>query len=99
MDFLVVPTVRFQRLNGWFAFDHGRRRVLHSKVTGHPSARWVLQPLRDAFPETPTYRYLVLDNDAIFSAEVELKGAIRRPSPEKGLPEPLAGRGGRAFRG
>ena len=70
MDFFVVPTVRFTLLYVWFVLDHGRRRVLHFNVTRHPSARWVIQQLREAFPDHPTHRYLVLDNDAIFSAEV-----------------------------
>lgn len=70
MDFFVVPTVRFTLLYVWFILDHGRRRVLHFNVTRHPSARWVIQQLRETFPDHPTHRYLVLDNDAIFSAEV-----------------------------
>jgi transposase InsO family protein len=72
MDFFVVPTVRFRLLYVWFALDHGRRRVLHYNVTNHPSARWVIQQLREAFPDGPTHRYLILDNDAIFSPEVAL---------------------------
>ena len=72
MDFFVVPTVRFQLLYVWFALDHGKRRVLHFNVTSHVSARWVIQQLREAFPDGPTHRYLILDNDAIFSAEVAL---------------------------
>jgi putative transposase len=70
MDFFVVPTVRFTLLYVWFVLDHGRRRVLHFNVTQHPSARWVIQQLRETFPDHPKHRYLVLDNDAIFSAEV-----------------------------
>ncbi len=70
MDFFVVPTARFQLLYVWFALDHGRRRVLHFNVTRHPSARWVIQQLRDAFPDDPTHRYLILDDDAFFSTEV-----------------------------
>jgi transposase InsO family protein len=70
MDFFVVPTARFQLLYVWFALDHGRRRVLHFNVTRHPSARWVIQQLRDAFRDDPTHRHLILDNDAIFSPEV-----------------------------
>jgi putative transposase len=70
MDFFVVPTVRFTLLYVWFIIDHGRRRVLHFNVTGYPSARWVIQQLRETFPNHPAHRYLVLDNDAIFSAEV-----------------------------
>lgn len=70
MDFFVVPSVRFQLLYVWFVLDHGRRRVLHFNVTAHPTARWVVQQLREACPDEPTHRYLIFDNDAIFSAEV-----------------------------
>ena len=70
MDFFVVPTVRFRLLYVWFAIDHGRRRVLHFNVTANPSAHWVIQQLRETFPDHSTHRYVILDNDAIFSAEV-----------------------------
>jgi transposase InsO family protein len=70
MDFFVVPTVRFQLLYAWFVLDHGRRQVLHVNATAHPSACWVVQQLREAFPEVPHHRHLILDNDAIFSDEV-----------------------------
>lgn len=70
MDFLVVTTVRFQLLYVWFSLDHGRRRLLHFNVTANPSGRWVVQQLRDAFPDDPAHRFLILDNDAIFSTEV-----------------------------
>jgi transposase InsO family protein len=70
MDFFVVPTVRFTLLYAWFVLDHGRRRVLHFNVTCHPTAQWVIQQLRETFPDHPAHRYLVLDNDAIFAAEV-----------------------------
>ena len=70
MDFFVVPTVRFRLLYVWFAIDHGRRRILHCNVTENPSARWVIQQLREAFPDEPAYRFIIYDNDAIFSAAV-----------------------------
>ena len=70
MDFFVVPTVRFRLLYVWLALDHGRRRVLHFNVSGGPAARWVIQQLRHAFPDDTTHRFLIFDNDAIFSAEV-----------------------------
>src|SRR5258705_7935118 len=70
MDFFVVPTASFRLLYVWFALDHGRRRILHFNVTANPSARWVIHQLREAFPDHPTHRYLILDNDAIFAAEV-----------------------------
>jgi transposase InsO family protein len=70
MDFFVVPTVRFRLLYVWFAIDHGRRRILHFNVTENPSARWVIQQLRETFPSVPEHRFLIYDNDAIFSPAV-----------------------------
>jgi transposase InsO family protein len=70
MDFFVVPTARFRLLYAWFLLNHGRRRVLHLNVTANPSARWVVQQLREALPDSPCHRYLILDNDAVFSDEV-----------------------------
>jgi len=70
MDFFVVPTVRFALLYVWFAIDLGRRRLLHFNLTQHPTAAWVCQQLREAFPDEPLHRFLILDNDAIFSSEV-----------------------------
>jgi len=75
MDFCIVPTVSFQLLYVWFVIDHGRRRLIHFNVTKHPSARWVIQQLREAFPFERTPRYLLFDRDSIFSAKVV--GAIR----------------------
>jgi transposase InsO family protein len=70
MDFFVVPTVRFRLLYVWFAIDHGRRRILHFNVTENPTARWVIQQLRETFPDEPIHRHLIYDNDAIFSPAV-----------------------------
>ena len=70
MDFFVVPTVRFRLLWVWFAIDHGRRKILHFKVTENPNARWVIQQLRETFPEEPSHRFVIYDNDSIFSAAV-----------------------------
>jgi putative transposase len=71
MDFFVVPTVRFRLLYVWFALDHGRRRVLSFHVTSSPTARWVSQQLHEAFSDAPHHRFLIFDNDAIFSAAIE----------------------------
>jgi transposase InsO family protein len=70
MDFFVVPTVRFRLLYVWFAIDHGRRRILHFNVTENPTSRWVIQQLRETFPNEPEHRFLIRDNDAIFSSAV-----------------------------
>ena len=67
MDFLVVPTVRFRLLYVWFVIEHGRRRVLRFNVTTHPTSSWTIQQLREAFPDERSLRFLIHDNDAIFS--------------------------------
>ena len=39
-------------------------------VTAHPTAAWVIQQLREAFPFDATARFILLDRDSIFSSEV-----------------------------
>jgi len=69
-DFFTVPTLTFQLLYCFFVIEHGRRRILHFNVTRHPSAEWVVQQLREAFPEVGPYRYVILDRDSKFDATV-----------------------------
>src|ERR1035437_9737512 len=69
-DFFTVPTVTFKLLYCFFVIEHGRRRILHLNVTRHPTAEWVVQQLREAFPEARPYRYAVFDRDSIFNADV-----------------------------
>jgi transposase InsO family protein len=70
MDFIVVPTVRFRLLYAWFVIGHGRREILHFGVTAHPTSSWVVQQLREAFPNDTSPRFLIYDNDSIFSDRV-----------------------------
>ena len=69
-DFFTVPTVTFQLLYCFFVIEHGRRRILHFNVTEHPTAEWVVQQLREAFPEAGPYRYAIFDRDTTFNEEV-----------------------------
>jgi len=39
-------------------------------VTLHPTAEWVVQQLREAFPEAGPYRYVVFDRDSKFDGDV-----------------------------
>jgi hypothetical protein len=71
MDFCIAPTVSFQLLYVWFVIDHGRRRIIHFNVTTNPTAQWVAQQLRESFPDNSASRYLIYDNDSIFSDEVK----------------------------
>jgi putative transposase len=70
MDFFTVPTVQLRVLYGFVVLDHGRRRVLHVATTFNPTARWVVQQLREAFPYDTAPRYLLFDRDSIFSQAV-----------------------------
>ena len=70
MDFFTVPTLTFRLLYCFFVIGHGRRRILHFNVTRHPTSDWVVQQLREAFPDAGQYRYVILDHDSIFDAEV-----------------------------
>ena len=69
-DFFTVPTVTFQLLYCFFVIEHERRRILHFNVTRHPTSEWVVQQLREAFPNACPYRYVILDRDWEFDADV-----------------------------
>ncbi|HJV91324.1 MAG TPA: integrase core domain-containing protein [Holophagaceae bacterium] len=68
MDFFTVPTATFRQLYGLVILHHGRREVVHVNVTAHPTAAWVRQQLREAFPGDQTPKYLIFDRDTIFGA-------------------------------
>ena len=70
MDFFVVPTATFGVLYGFFIIEHSRRKILHFNVTANPTADWVIQQLREAFPYETSIKYLILDRDAIFNTKV-----------------------------
>lgn len=70
IDFFTVPTLTFKLLYGFFVIEHGRRKILHFNVTSRPNSEWVVQQLREAFPDAGPYRYLILDNDPKFNGEV-----------------------------
>ena len=53
MDLFTVPTASLRLLYGFFVIEHGRRHIVHFNATFHPTATWVMQQLREAFPTTP----------------------------------------------
>ena len=69
IDFLTVPTIRFQVLYVFLVLAHDRRRIVHFNVTAHPTAEWTGQQLREAFPFEQVPRYLLRDRDGIFGSE------------------------------
>jgi len=69
-DFFTVPTMTFKLLFRFFVIEHGRRRILHANVTRHPTSEWIVQQLREAFPQAGPYRYVILDRDTKFDSAV-----------------------------
>jgi hypothetical protein len=51
-----------------------RRRVHHFNATKHPTSAWIVQQIRQAFPENTAPRYLILDRGGKYAEE-----AIERP--------------------
>jgi putative transposase len=69
-DFFTVPTATFKVLFVFIMLAHERRRIVHVKVTEHPTAQWTAQQIVDAFPWDDAPRYLLRDRDAIYGADV-----------------------------
>jgi putative transposase len=67
-----VPTATFRVLYCFFVISHSGRQIAHFNVTEHPTATWIVQQLREAFPENRAPKYLVLDRDGKFSREVAM---------------------------
>ena len=70
MDLFTVPTATFRVLYVLFVIGHRRRGVAWFGVTPNPTAAWVVQQLREAFPFDNLPRYLLFDRARSFSAEV-----------------------------
>ena len=69
-DFFTVPTATFRVLYCFIILKHERRRVVHFNCCKRPSAAWVCQQLREAFPYDTAPRYLIRDRDGIYGREV-----------------------------
>ena len=72
MDFFTVMTANFRILYCLFLIRHDRREIIHWNVTQHPTGGWVVQQLREAFPDSTEDLCLIFDRDTKFSAEVHL---------------------------
>jgi putative transposase len=70
MDFFTVPTITFGVLYCFFIISHDRRRILHFNVAMHPTSRWVVQQLREAFPFGSAPSFLIFDRDGKYGLEV-----------------------------
>jgi transposase InsO family protein len=68
IDFFTVPTVSFAVLFVFIVLRHERRRVVHFGITTHPTAPWIAQQLREAFPWDSAPRHVIRDRDGAYGA-------------------------------
>jgi hypothetical protein len=45
-------------------------RILHFNATEHSTSQWIVQQLREVFPEDSAPKYLILDRGAKFNGDV-----------------------------
>lgn len=72
IDFLVARTIFFKAIYVFIAISHDRRRILHFGVTLKPHSQWAIQQLRETFAFDETTKYVLRDNDKIFSDDLKL---------------------------
>jgi transposase InsO family protein len=63
VDFLVVPTITFERLFAFVVLGHARRQMVHMAITRHPTAEWIARQIMEAFPWNTAPTMLLRDND------------------------------------
>lgn len=69
MDFFVVPTLCFSLLYVFILVSHDRRTIERFAVTRNPTSAWVAQQIREATPYGKSPKYLIHDNDSIFTSK------------------------------
>ena len=72
IDFVVVRTLCFKAIYVFVAISHDRRKILHFGVSSKPHSEWAIQQLRETFSFDETTKYVIRDNDAIFSEDFKL---------------------------
>src|ERR1019366_2698602 len=83
VDFLVVPTLAFERLFAFVVLGVGRRNILWIGVTTNPTADWLVRQITEAFPWDTAPGFLVRDNDGaygeVFTRRLRSMGIRDRP--------------------
>jgi len=84
VDFLVVPTLTFERLFAFVVLGVGRRTILWIGVTTNPTAQWLARQITEAFPWDSAPNYIIRDNDGaygdVFKRRVNAMGIRDRPT-------------------
>jgi transposase InsO family protein len=83
VDFLVVPTLTFERLFAFIVLGIGRRCILWIGVTTNPTAEWLARQITEAFPWDTAPNFLIRDNDGtygeVFRRRLRSMGIRDRP--------------------
>jgi len=66
VDFLIVPTLAFERLFVFVILGLGRRRLLWIGVATNPTAEWLARQISEAFPWDTVPGFLIRDNDGAY---------------------------------
>lgn len=72
IDFFVARTIFFKAIYVFVAISHDKRKILHFGITSSPHAEWAFQQLRGTFAFDVTTKYVIRDNDKIFSEDIKL---------------------------
>ncbi len=72
IDLLVARTIFFKSIHVFVAISHDRRKIRHFAVTANPHSQWAIQQLRETFAFDETTKYVIRDNDKIFSEDFKL---------------------------
>jgi hypothetical protein len=68
----VARTIFFKSIHVFVAISHDRRKILHFAVSSKPHSQWAIQQLRETFAFDETTKYVIRDNDKIFSEDFKL---------------------------
>jgi putative transposase len=66
IDFFTVPTLTGRVLFVLVLLAHERRRIVHLRITEHPTAAWTAQQMIEAFPDDTAPRWILRDRDTIY---------------------------------
>jgi len=68
INMFVVASASFRLLYVMIILAHGRRNIVLTAVTQHPTAAWLSRQVTDAFPWDTAPRYLLRDRDGSYGS-------------------------------
>ncbi len=92
MDFFTVPTLTFGVVYCFFMISHDRRKILSCNATRNPSAFWIVQQMREAWPYAPAQKFLIFDRDGKFGNDVICAAKTLGTEPVRRVSQSLAER-------